>query len=211
MKRKLSARIFLTGLELMKPILVPIFWALGKAYNVLFGPSDLRSSHSSEEQLRQKIRENLSFLFDEYGARIESDQTLPHARPFDYAVVITSIQGLAFRFIRGRGEFTVQVSPTRIPLVWEDLTLVLNIIDPAFQQRDFSSFAASLREAFSAGESELQRRLSDAHIHERVVIRQRENEINRRLYNILRISRIVVATISSIRVRPRIRLAVQLT
>jgi len=194
MKRKLSARIFLTGLELMKPILVPIFWALGKAYNVLFGPSDLRSSHSSEEQLRQKIRENLSFLFDEYGARIESDQTLPHPRPFDYAVVITSIQGLAFRFIRGRGEFTVQVSPTRIPLVWEDLTLVLNIIDPAFQQRDFSSFAdaavalkghiASLREAFSAGESELQRRLSDAHIHERVVIRQRENEINRRLYNI---------------------------
>jgi hypothetical protein len=194
MSRKLSGGIiFKTVLDLMRPILVPVIWAVEKTYAALFGHRDLRLSKEDDERLAQEIRSNLSFLFDDYGARIVPDETLKHPRPFDYAVVIVSLDELSFRFIRGRGEFRVQVVPNRTPSVWEDLPLVLAMVDAEFERREFSSFldvAASLKhrmkllqEAFSADRCpELQQQLSEVHSHERAVIRQWETEMDRRLY-----------------------------
>jgi hypothetical protein len=187
-KRRLSAKIFLTGLELMRPILLPLFWVMEKTYDLLFGRSDPRSSKAQEEQLAQEVRENLPFLFDHYGGRIESDETLKHPRPFDYAVAIVSLDALSFRFFRGRGEFRVQVASNDTPRSWEDLPLVLGMIDPGFEQKEFSSFLEvevalkprmeRLQVAFSEDrQADLRQRLSDVHDHQRAVIRQWETEI----------------------------------
>lgn len=127
------------------------------------------------------------------GGRLCHDETLKHPRPFDYAVAIVVLDELSLRFIRGRGEFTVQVARNCAPGSWEELPLVLSIIDEGFDQRYFSSFkevAVALKprmnrllEALSTDQyPELQKRLANAHAYDRAVIRQWETEINRRLY-----------------------------
>lgn len=190
-KRKQNT-ILVTVLQMARPILIPIFWGMGKAYEALFGGSDLRSSRSSEAQFEQAIRENLRFLFEDYSAGITSDETIKHPRPFDYAIAIVSAGGLAFRFIKGRGEFRVQIAMDPKGSDWEELPTVLQIIDEQFQRSEFSSFMdiesalkprmAFLQQSFSAAHKPaLRQRLADAHCHEKAVIRQWETEINRRL------------------------------
>lgn len=178
--------------ELTRP-LVLVGRLVSKTYSFFFGRFEVRSSQKAEDQFRVDIRENLPFLFHDYGGTILPDKTIKHPRPFDYAVVIVALDDLCLRFIRGRGEFRVQVTSKDIPDTWEDIPLVLNMIDSEFDQRELSSFSdvvaalkprmKILKEAFAADRfSDLHRRLSDVHDHEHAVIRQWETEINRRLH-----------------------------
>jgi hypothetical protein len=193
MSRKRNGQMFKITLELLRPILAPMFWVLERGYKILFGRRDVRLSMEEEERLASEIRTALSFLFDEQGGKIVRDYAVQYPTPFDYAFVIVVLDDLRFRFFRGRGELRAYVASGRTPGAWEELPLVLSIIDAGFERRDFSSFsdvAAALKprmqllkQAFSeARNPELQQQLSDVHGHERAVIRQWETEINRRLY-----------------------------
>jgi hypothetical protein len=192
MKRKLSARILLFGVQMMRPVFVPLFWILERTYELLFARSDLRMSIQAEEQLGREIQSKLPFLFDEYGGQlISSTPTKP--RPFDFAVSKVVLPDFTLQFIRGRGDFRVRIAPNHAPKALEDLPIILSIIDESFERREFKSFPdlesvlkprmKLLQDALSPDRySGLSPRLENVHEHDRAVIRQWETEINRRLY-----------------------------
>jgi hypothetical protein len=190
--RKLSARILLFSIQMMKPVLVPLFWVLDKTYDFFFARSDLRMSIQAEEQLGRDIQSKLPFLFDECGGQL-IPYTLKKPRPFDYAVTRVVFPYFRLQFIRGRGEFRVRIAPSHTPNALEDLPIVLSIIDETFERREFKSFSdleavlkprmKLLQDALSPDRyPALLRRLDNVHEHDRAVIRQWETEINRRLY-----------------------------
>ena len=192
LKRKLSARILLFGIEVMKPILVPLFWVLDKTYELFFARGDLRMSKEAEEQLGREIQSKLPFLFSDYGGQL-CPYALEKARPFDYAVTKVVFRDFSLSFTRGRGDFQVRVAPNHAPRAWEELPIILSIIDEGFERREFKSFSdletalkprmKRLQEALSTNRyPELLPRLANVHDHDRAIIRQWETEINRRLY-----------------------------
>jgi hypothetical protein len=140
MARKLSAKLFISFLEMMKPVFIPLFWVGGKIYKLTFGRVDLRMSKEAEEKFGHEILASLPFLFDSFRGRLCADTTVKHPRPFDCAIAIVALDEFSLRFIRGRGEFRVQIAVEQDPIVWEDLTTILGILDESFQKRDFSSF-----------------------------------------------------------------------
>jgi len=193
MRPKFGPTIVKFGLQVMTPVLVPLFWIMDKAYKVCFGRAELRMSKEAEEKLGHEVLSDLPFLFDDYGGRLCSDETVKHPRPFDYAVVLVALDSLSLRFIRGRGEFQVQMAARQTPEAWEDLATTLAIVDERFESRFFSSVtdvAAALEPrmprlqgALSADQyPELQKKLANARNYDRAVIRQWETEINRRLF-----------------------------
>jgi hypothetical protein len=125
----------------MRPILVPFFWLLERSYDIFFKWSDYRLSQEAERRLVLEIRATLSFLFDDYGGEIMSDDTLRNPRPSDYAVLVVSLTDFRLRFIRGRGELRAQVASIGKPHSWEDVQLVLATIDETFDRKQFSSLA----------------------------------------------------------------------
>ena len=184
----------------MKPILVPLFWVLDGTYALFFARQELRSSKKREEELGHEILVHLPFLFDDYGGRLcpyESPyKTLKHPRPFDYAFVRVAFPDFSLLFFRGRKEISIRVAPNPPPSAWnawEDLPLLLSMIDEGFERREFKSFSdlettlrprmKLLQEALSPNRyPELLPRLANVHDHDRAIIRQWETEINRRLY-----------------------------
>lgn len=106
---------------------------------------------------------------------------------------MVALPELSLLFFRGRGDLPVRVAPKHAPNAWEDLPLLLSVIDDGFHRREFTSLqdvAAALKprmkllhEALS-GERypDLQKGLADAHAYDRAIIRQWETEINRAPY-----------------------------
>jgi len=179
-------------LELMRPVVL-LGSVVERAHKLLFGPSEVRRSQAADQAFGLEIQRNLPFLFVEHAGTILMDESLEYPRPFDYTVAIVALADLSFRFIRGRGEFRAQIAPERTLEAWEDLPLVLRLIDTDFEAREFSSLqdaATALQprmdrliESFSADRRPaLQQRLSSVHEQERAVIRQWQSEIKRRLY-----------------------------
>src|SRR5262245_60609237 len=111
MGARLAGRIVRFGLDVMSPVLHPVFRVLEKSYDFFFAPADLRMSWEAEKKFGGEISEKLAFLFNDYRGRLYADDTVTHPRPFDYAIAIVTADRLAFRFIRGRGELTVQITP----------------------------------------------------------------------------------------------------
>jgi hypothetical protein len=133
-------------------------------------------------------------LFNEYNGTIVPDGTIKYPRPFDYTSVVVSLEDMLFRFFRGRGELRVWVAPKIEPNDWEDLSLVLDAIAPESTPRHSIIFLEDagrllrgymdlLRHALSPSQyPELKGRLDEIRKYERVVAKQWETEINRRLY-----------------------------
>ncbi len=179
--------------ELMRPIVL-IGSVLSKVDSFLFGRYHIRASRRSERRFADEIQLNLSFLFTEYNGKIVLDRTIKYPRPFDYASVIVATDGLCWRFFRGRGELRVWVAPETAPNDWEELSSVLDAIEPDTAQchsimflkdaaRLLRSHMDLLKKALSPNRyPELKERLAEMHKYERGVARQWETEINRRLY-----------------------------
>jgi hypothetical protein len=179
--------------EMMRP-LVMVGSALGKVDELLFGRYHIRSSKKREHQFAQEIRRDLPFLFNEESGATVPDNTVKHPRPFDFASVTVDLDDLRFRFFRGRGDLRAWVAPQHAPNDWEELPLVLRVLDaPEWVEskpflfwddlaRVLKPRMAHLREALSVARyPELMVSLSDVHKQEQSVIRQWETETNRRL------------------------------
>lgn len=76
------------------------------------------------DQFSAEIQERIPILFSDYGARIVPD-TEEYPRAFDYVVVTVAIENMLLRFIQGRGEFRVHVTPVRLPAAWREISTVI--------------------------------------------------------------------------------------
>jgi hypothetical protein len=179
----------------LRPPLEVARFVVGNLYQLFFGRYEIRLSRKAEDELAQDVRRELSFLFQRPGADIVSDDTIPHPRPFNYAIVIAVLPDLFLRFIRGRGELRVQVAPRSEPGNWAELPWVLNIIDGSGQlapkglatlQEVAPVLKARMAEIATSQSvdqyGETAQQLREMRDSERVVIKQWEMEINRRLY-----------------------------
>lgn|SRR5262249_7866257 len=182
---------FITAL--VRPPLEVIGFIFGNIYRVLFGWYDVKLSREREDVLAQDIRQDLQFLFDQ-GGRIVPDVTLKHPRAFDYAVVIVVVEGMFFRFMRGRGELRAQFAYQQSGN-WSELPWLLSTIGvpdrenlgPSSSLKDVAKMLTEhmceIREAFaSARRLETEQQLSEIRQSERVAAKQLEVEINRRVY-----------------------------
>jgi hypothetical protein len=188
--------------ELVRPIIVPIGFVLGKIYDFFFWERDVRLSIEREDRLASEIQQHLPFLFSEYAGAIvpiESNEdpvpkSLQHPRPFDYAVVIVAIGDLLLCFIRGRGEFNIEVTKRCDPKNWGELPLILYWLGWREQMGEPRSFMSMedvaevlrprmglLLERYSEERyPEMRQRVADAREEERAAARQLSAEINRR-------------------------------
>ena len=117
---------------ILRPILLPIPFVLGKAWKLCFGWLDNRLAKKDDEEFAQDIRTNLYLLFSERNARILSNEGKKIRRVFDDAYVAIAVDTLRFKFCRCRGEFHVQVASELDPERFEHLELVLEtILGPA--------------------------------------------------------------------------------
>jgi hypothetical protein len=177
-----------------RPPLVALRFVISKIYSLLFGAADRRSATIHANQLAGDVRNNLPFLFTEYGAELIPTDSHRFPPPFDYALVTVGLSDLLFRFVRGRGSLSVQVAPRRSPSDLHDLSTVLNVIgthDEIRRRPDFYDLQAvgkmlrpemdHLRQVFSGDKyEELKNDLQDIQRSDIARTRQLEEEINRK-------------------------------
>jgi hypothetical protein len=100
---------------------------------------DKRIAKKEQEEFTREIRKNLPFLFANYGA-----QVIPHDRPYplvaDYTVILVAIDSIRFRFVRGRGEFRVDVARHNTPNDWQEVSSVISQIGAADGSRSVQSY-----------------------------------------------------------------------
>ena len=124
----------------MKSILAPIFWILGKIYDVFFRPGDLRKTMESNEKLGQEVQSNLPFLFAEYGG-VLSPYAVKKPSSFDYAATRVVLPEFILHFSSGRRDFQVRIAPKHAPDELLDIFKLLSIVDKPFEDRTVYSFA----------------------------------------------------------------------
>ncbi len=183
-------------IALIRPPLVALRFIFGPACSVVLGALDRRVARRHEEHLAQDVRDALAFAFADNGGRIVPNEGVAFSPAFDYAFITVSLDGVLFRFSRGRGELAVCVAPASAPSDWHELSLVLAVINgeadlERSEFRDLWDVArvlqprlTALLAAFAGGRFEdLKKRLNDeVYSRDRTAIRQWQAEINRHLY-----------------------------
>jgi hypothetical protein len=182
--------------SLLRPPLIVLGFIAKAVYSLFFGRADKRLAQKNQEVLAANVKAELPFLFNEYDGVIIPNEGVRFPPGFDYAVVTVEVGELLFRFIRGRGDLDVRVAAKSDATDWHDVTLVISAIeDPEDMKRKsflyLSDFAPLLRgnmsrliEAFSNAQyAETRRHLAKFDTYERVVTKQTQTEINRRLYS----------------------------
>jgi hypothetical protein len=88
---------------------------------------DKRLVRRNDQLFAQRIKENLEFLFNDYGAQLVPNEreTPPY---FDWAQVTVVTDDLRFNFTRDRGIMFVNVAPSHSPRDWQELSAVLTAI-----------------------------------------------------------------------------------
>ncbi len=170
-------------------------FVVGNLFSLLYGPFYRRRNAEKKKQLEQEVQERLQFLFEEHNAHAIPNTEADNLEGLNASVVTIGVEGLLLRFIRWREEFQVHVASECSPKDWHELSLVLSLIAPAEKiQRgaihDFSELSHLLRsnmdrlkEVFSQERyAQFKKQISEVNVFDRVVTRQWETEINRRLY-----------------------------
>jgi hypothetical protein len=117
----LRARIVST---ILGPALRIIGFVLGNTYKLCFGWLDKRIARQNEQRFAEDIRRYLAFLFLERGAEIIPNEGTPFPPGFDGAYVTVAVGNLRLLFVRGRGDFGVNVASAFAPNDWEEFRLV---------------------------------------------------------------------------------------
>jgi hypothetical protein len=112
-------------MSVLRAILVPIFFVIGKIYKLCFGWLDERIARKNQDRFAQDVRTHLSFLFADHAAQVIPNEGVSFPPGFDGAYVTVAAETLLFRFARGRGDFGVEVASNFAPKNWEDLGLVI--------------------------------------------------------------------------------------
>lgn len=183
-------------ISLVRPPLMALGFIAKAVYSLFFGRADKRLAQKNQEILAASVKAELPFLFNEYGGVIIPNQGVPFPPGFDYAIVTVEVGDTLFRFIRGRGDLDVRVAAKSDVTDWHDVTLVISAIEvPEDMKRksflSLSDFAPLLRrnmsrliEAFSSAQyAETRQHLAKFDTYERIVTKQTQTEINRRLYS----------------------------
>lgn len=138
-----------------------------EGYNALFGWwLDKRVAKKTENRFKDDILRKVAFLFSECGGTIApNDASLPFPPGFDNAVVTVVAGNVRFQFLRGRGEFRVDVAPQHDPTDMNEISTVLRAIgavegpqtQPLYQEpRDFARLLRthfdSLQNSFTEAE-----------------------------------------------------------
>ena len=109
---------------------------------------DRRLTRRNNRRFAQAVKENLRFLFSDYGAQLVSNKR-PTPSYFDWAQATIVTDGLWFRFARDRGMVSAAVAPKYAPDDWQDLSAVLTAItvgDSAEQEIEFTRLPTIARE-----------------------------------------------------------------
>jgi hypothetical protein len=179
---------------ILRPPLVGLRFVFTSIHTLLFAWwLDPLLVKRSNERFAQEIKDNLQFLFTDHRAEVIPNDREPPAA-FDFAMLTIAVGDLLFRFLKGRGDMGVHVAPRRAPNEWHELSLVFSVIDTSVARQSsyrvpdvarwLKLHMGPLQEAFSESRyPETKDRLSEVYGYDRAVTRQRETEINRRLYS----------------------------
>lgn len=114
---------------IVRSLLAPIFFIIGKVYKVCFGRLDESWARKNEREFAAEIETKFEFLFKEHDARIVPNEAdVPLVPSLDGAYVTVVTDAVRFRFTRGRGDLLLEVAPLNAPTEWERLDLVLAVI-----------------------------------------------------------------------------------
>jgi hypothetical protein len=150
----------------------------------------------AKEQARlvQEIHNKFWFLFAQFGAEIIPNTDMGHLALLQCPIVTVAADGLLFRFVHWRDSRQVHIASERLPNEWQELSAVLNVVEPDEIRRhsilSFDDAAGLLRghldqlkEIFLPERyPEVKLHLDAANNYDRVISKQAETEINRRLY-----------------------------
>lgn len=134
--------------------------AIGKLHWVLVGWwVDAPIARKRERELVRDIRGGLPFLFIEYEAEIVPNDGARRP-PFGYALVTIAIGHLLLRFVRGRGEFRIDVAArgqVRNWRDWKDLRAVQMVLDEESEDEQPSVRLRNISDADHLLQAELPR------------------------------------------------------
>ena len=180
-------------------ILRPLFLLTGLVakplYRLLFSRSDERLAREAEQQLAADLHTYLPFLFKEMEGRIVPNEGVEFPPPFDYAIVTIGVSRALLRFTRGRDHLAVQVAPKSYPNHFHEVSTVLTTLAVAGIQRGSVSCLSDAGRVLRQHIGEIQRafapqeyprlsaELQEVYARDRVVVKQLETELNRRLYD----------------------------
>lgn len=106
-------------LFVVRPVGLLIVALFSSLYNVLFGWwLDGFTFRRRQTRFEQEIQTDYYWLFEKYGARIVPQK--PYRQAFDYVQANVSVDNLIIQFVRGRGEFRVNLAPAHAPHDWYD-------------------------------------------------------------------------------------------
>lgn len=168
-------------------ILGPVVRMVG----LVLRPLDRILARRNERKLKNDVRAAMPFLF-ELGGRFVINSGVPDVPSFDYAFATVAIGNILIEFFRGRGELHIRIASTDAPKNWEDLQTVLAALDGKTGSEPrvngiedaahlLRSNVSRIAAAYTRKDPDLYKRLADGRIERRVLIKQAEWEINKRL------------------------------
>jgi hypothetical protein len=179
---------------IVKPIASMVGLIAGPAHKILFSKSDQRLAIKHQNELAEDIRKALPFLFSDLSGRIEPNTVNTDPPPFDHAIVTVHARDFHLRFTRGRGALTIQVAPFDFPNSWHELSTILTALDIGEVRRGCISDFAKAGELLNIHNREIsvaltgdqfartREKLQQIYARDRLVAKQLETEVNRRLY-----------------------------
>jgi hypothetical protein len=124
--------------EIITPPLRVAGFVVSNVYSVLFGWYGKRLARRAQREFAQEVQEQMSFLFSDYDAQIVSKPEIKGRSDIDWPSVTLSADGMLFEFLLWRGDLSASVAPIHKPNDWDNLLLVLSLIDESVKREGVS-------------------------------------------------------------------------
>jgi hypothetical protein len=102
-------------------VLKAVGFVILKIYKLLFSGLDERAYQSNRRRFIEDLNDNFSELLSEHAGRIHPTEGQNLPRAFDYVAVTLEFPEIRLQLIKGRGELSVRVAPSREPEDWQEL------------------------------------------------------------------------------------------
>lgn len=193
-RRSVNRKVGRIITAILRPAVTLIGIVAAPVYDRLFAKSDQTLAIRHENELIQDIRNKMPYLLHDLQGCILPSVDGHNPAPFDYAIVNVQTRDFRLRFTRGRQTLTVQAAPHHAPSNWHELSTILAALELQDVQRGSISDLAKANEVLrnhfadithALGTTEFAHtleKLNQIYVRDRVVAKQLETEINRRLY-----------------------------